>query len=484
MHCVNINKRLMNQNDVDFTNNPYYQLYLKQQSQQFKIGNMPYSYRIKLLKKLKVAIEVTFRDKILEALKSDLNKPKVEAELTEVYPIISEIKFAKSNLRQWMRKQKVDTPISMLGSSSYYIYEPKGVCLIISPWNFPFNLTFGPLVSAIAAGNSVIIKPSEMTPNSSALMSEIVRTVFDDNEVALVEGEVETSKKLLQLPFNHIFFTGSPNVGKIVMSAAAKHLASVTLELGGKSPTVIDSTANIDKAAKRIVWGKFMNAGQICVSPDYVLIDESIKEQFIIACKKWIEHYFSKQPETSNSYARIVTQKHFERLQSHLENAKSLNANLDIGGDVEANLKYIAPTIVSGVSDEASLLNEEIFGPILPIVTYKTLDEAITYINSKERPLALYIYSNSKRNTKKIIRNTRAGGTCINTNVIHYANHNLPFGGVNNSGIGKSHGFYGFKAFSNQRAVVKQHTFGINELLFPPYTNFKEKLARLTIKWF
>lgn len=474
----------MNQNDVDFTNNPYYQLYLKQQSQQFKIGNMPYSYRIKLLKKLKVAIEVTFRDKILEALKRDLNKPKVEAELTEVYPIISEIKFAKSNLRQWMRKQKVDTPISMLGSSSYYIYEPKGVCLIISPWNFPFNLTFGPLVSAIAAGNSVIIKPSEMTPNSSALMSEIVRTVFDDNEVALVEGEVETSKKLLQLPFNHIFFTGSPNVGKIVMSAAAKHLASVTLELGGKSPTVIDSTANIDKAAKRIVWGKFMNAGQICVSPDYVLIDESIKEQFIIACKKWIEHYFSKQPETSNSYARIVTQKHFERLQSHLENAKSLNANLDIGGDVEANLKYIAPTIVSGVSDEASLLNEEIFGPILPIVTYKTLDEAITYINSKERPLALYIYSNSKRNTKKIIRNTRAGGTCINTNVIHYANHNLPFGGVNNSGIGKSHGFYGFKAFSNQRAVVKQHTFGINELLFPPYTNFKEKLARLTIKWF
>ncbi|MBL85089.1 MAG: aldehyde dehydrogenase family protein [Winogradskyella sp.] len=469
---------------MDFNENPHYQLFLKQQFQQLIIGTVPYRARIEKLKKLRTAIEVTFRDQIIEALHKDLNKPRVEAELTEIYPIISEIKFAKSNLRQWMRKQKVDTPISMLGSSSYYIYEPKGVCLIISPWNFPFNLTFGPLVSAIAAGNSVIIKPSEMTPNSSALMPDIVRTVFDENEVALVEGEVETSTKLLQLPFNHIFFTGSPNVGKIVMSAAAKHLASVTLELGGKSPTVIDSTANIDKAAKRIVWGKFMNAGQICVSPDYVLIDESIKEQFIIACKKWIEHYFSKQPETSNSYARIVTQKHFERLQSHLENAKSLNAKLDIGGDVDVNSKYIAPTIVSGVSDEASLLNEEIFGPILPIVTYKTLDEAITYINSKERPLALYIYSNSKRNTKKIIRNTRAGGTCINTNVIHYANHNLPFGGVNNSGIGKSHGFYGFKAFSNQRAVVKQYTFGINELLFPPYTNFKEKLARLTIKWF
>jgi len=474
----------MSRNSIDFSKNPYYQLFLKQRSQQFKIGNMPYSQRIKQLKKLKTAIEVTYRDRIIEALYKDLNKPKVEAELTEIYPIISEIKFAKSNLRQWMRKQKVDTPMSMLGSSSYYIYEPKGVCLIISPWNFPFNLTFGPLVSAIAAGNAVIIKPSEMTPNSSALMAEIIKAVFEEEDVALVEGEVETSTQLLQLPFNHIFFTGSPSVGKIVMSAAAKHLASVTLELGGKSPTVIDNTANIDKAAKRIVWGKFMNAGQICVSPDYVLIDESIKERFIKACRKWIEQYFTNTPKTSDSYARIVTQKHFERLQSHLDDAKSLNAKVDVGGEIEADSKYIAPTIVSDMSDEASLLNEEIFGPILPIVTYKTLDEAITYINSKERPLALYIYSNSKRNTKKIIRNSRAGGTCINTNVIHYANHNLPFGGVNNSGIGKSHGFYGFKAFSNQRAVVKQHTFGINELLFPPYTNFKEKLAKLTIKWF
>lgn len=474
----------MSRNSIDFSKNPYYQLFLKQRSQQFKIGNMPYSQRIKQLKKLKTAIEVTYRDRIIEALYKDLNKPKVEAELTEIYPIISEIKFAKSNLRQWMRKQKVDTPMSMLGSSSYYIYEPKGVCLIISPWNFPFNLTFGPLVSAIAAGNAVIIKPSEMTPNSSALMAEIVANVFSEDEVALLEGEVEASTQLLQLPFNHIFFTGSPSVGKIVMSAAAKHLASVTLELGGKSPTVIDNTANIDKAAKRIVWGKFMNAGQICVSPDYVLIDESIKERFIKACRKWIEQYFTNTPKTSDSYARIVTQKHFERLQSHLDEAKSLNAKVDVGGEVEADSKYIAPTIISDVNQEAKLLNEEIFGPILPIVTYKTLDKAITYINSKERPLALYIYSNSKKNTKQIIRNTRAGGTCINNSVIHYANHNLPFGGVNNSGIGKSHGFYGFKAFSNQRAVVKQHTFGINELLFPPYTNFKEKLAKLTIKWF
>ncbi|APY08693.1 aldehyde dehydrogenase family protein [Winogradskyella sp. J14-2] len=471
-------------NSTTYNDNPYCQLFLKQQVRQLKVGTVPYHYRIGQLKRLKKAIELTFRDQIIEALRKDLNKPKLETELTEIYPIISEIKFAKSNLAHWMQKQKVDSPLSMLGSSSYYIYEPKGVCLIISPWNFPFNLTFGPLVSAIAAGNSVIIKPSEMTSNSSALMAEIVKIVFPEDEVALVEGEVETSNKLLQLPFNHIFFTGSPNVGKIVMSAAAKHLASVTLELGGKSPTVIDNTANIDKAAKRIVWGKFLNAGQICVSPDYVLIEESIKTKFVNACKKWIEHYYTTNPTESDSYARIVTKKHFERLQSYLENAKSLDANIEVGGDFEADSRYISPTIVSNLKEETTLLKEEIFGPILPIVTYNSLDEAIAYVNSKERPLALYIYSKNKRNIKKIVKNTRAGGTCINHNVIHYANHNLPFGGVNNSGIGKSHGFFGFKAFSNQRAVVKQHTFGINELLFPPYTNLKEKIARLTVKWF
>lgn len=477
-------ENITHMNSIDFKDNPYHQLFMKQQSRQLNIGTLPYNHRIKLLKKLKTAIEATYRDRIIEALHKDLNKPRVEVELTEIYSIINEIKYVKSNLRQWMRKQKVDSPLSMLGSSSYYIYEPKGVCLIISPWNFPFNLTFGPLVSAIAAGNSVIIKPSEMTPNSSALMSEIVKTIFTEEEVALVEGEVETATQLLELPFNHIFFTGSPNVGKIVMSAASKHLASVTLELGGKSPTIIDNTINIEKAAKRIVWGKFLNAGQICVSPDYVLIEESIKTKFVNACKKWIEHYYTANPIESDSYARIVTEKHFERLQSYLENARSLDANVEVGGDLEADSRYISPTIVSNLKEDATLLKEEIFGPILPIVTFNSLDEAIAYVNSKERPLALYIYSKNKRNIKKIVKNTRAGGTCINHNVIHYANHNLPFGGINNSGIGKSHGLFGFKAFSNQRAVVKQYTYGINELLFPPYGKLKEKLAKLTVKWF
>jgi aldehyde dehydrogenase (NAD+) len=468
----------------DFKDNPYFTLFSKQKENQFKVGQSSYNERIKKLNALQKAIEVTYRHEIKEALYKDLGKPKIETELSEVYQIVGDVKFAKKNLHRWMRKQKVNTPISMLGSSSYYLYEPKGVCLIISPWNFPFNLTFGPLVSAIAAGNTAIIKPSEMTPNSADLMSKIVKDVFNEDEVALIQGEVETSTALLELPFNHIFFTGSPNVGKIVMKAAAKNLASVTLELGGKSPTIIDTTANLDKAAKKIIWGKFLNAGQICVSPDYVLIDEIIKQKFLEACKKWLHHFYTDQPQNSDSFARIVTQKHFERLNSHIENAKSLNATIEVGAEVDATTKFISPTIVSNLKDEASLLQEEIFGPILPIVTYNNLDEAVDYINSKARPLALYIYSKSKKNTNKVIKNTRAGGTCINNNIIHYANHNLPFGGINNSGIGKSHGYYGFKAFSNKRAVVKQHTFGITELLFPPYTNYKEKLAKATVKWF
>ena len=469
---------------TDIINNPYFELFSKQKANQYNLGKSTYNQRINRLSALQRAIEITYRAKISEVLYKDLGKPTVESEMSEIYQIIGDIKYTKTYLHKWMRKQKVKTPLSMLGSSSYAIYEPKGVCLIISPWNFPFNLTFGPLVSSIAAGNTVIIKPSEITPHSSALMAKIVADVFTEDEVALIEGEVAVSTELLKLPFNHIFFTGSPQVGKIVMTAAAKNLASVTLELGGKSPTVIDKTANIDMAAKKIVWGKYLNAGQICIAPDYVLIDESIKPEFVEACKKWIQQFYTEQPEHSNSYARIVTNKHFERLKSHIENAKTLDAQIEVGGQLNSDSKYIAPTIVSNLSEEASLLQEEIFGPILPIVTFTTLDEAVDYINAKERPLALYIYSKSKVNTNKVIQNTRAGGTCINNNIIHYANHNLPFGGTNNSGIGKSHGFYGFEAFSNKRAVVKQHTFGLTELLFPPYNGYKEKMARFTIKWF
>ncbi|GGI56533.1 aldehyde dehydrogenase family protein [Winogradskyella haliclonae] len=469
---------------IEKTGNPYYNLFQKQKSNQFNVANSAYNQRITKLNALQRAIEVTFRDEIKEALKKDLAKPELESEMTEIYQIVGEIKHAKTYLHQWMRNKKVRTPLSMLGSKSYIKYEAKGVCLIISPWNFPFNLTFGPLVSAIAAGNTAIVKPSEMTPHSSALMKKIVTTVFHEDEVALVEGEVQTSTDLLKLPFNHIFFTGSPMVGKIIMKAAAEHLASVTLELGGKSPTLVDKTANLKTAAKKIMWGKFMNCGQICVSPDYAIVDEQIKDKFINECKAWLKTFYGDNVETSDSYGRIVTPKHYKRLMAHLEDAKSNSATIYSSSEADEASKYISPTLVSDLKEDATLLQDEIFGPILPIVTYKTLEEAIAYINDKERPLALYAYSKSKKNIRAILNNTRAGGTCINNNVIHYANHNLPFGGINNSGIGKSHGYYGFKAFSNERAVVEQQTYGIAELLFPPYTNYKEKLARFTVKWF
>ncbi len=466
------------------TSNLYIGLFNKQKENQFKVGNSTYKERIHKLYKLKNAIEKIYKKKIHEALYKDFKKPFLETDLNEIYPIVSEIKHVKSHLKSWMQNQKVSTPIALLGSSSWIKHEPKGVCLIISPWNFPLNLTFGPLVSAIAAGNTVIIKPSEITPNISSVMAEIISDIFDESEIALIQGEVETSKELLKLPFNHIFFTGAPSIGKIVMKAAAENLTSVTLELGGKSPTIVDETANLKSTAKRIVWGKFMNNGQICVSPDYVLVQENIKESLVNEMKIQIENFYSKDPSTSESYCRIVNKRHFNRLKNHLTDAKNKGATIEFGGDFNIDDNYIQPTIISNLPCDATLLEDEIFGPILPIITYKNIQNAIEYINSKDIPLALYVYSKNKNTVNQIINNTRAGSTCINNNVLQFSNHYLPFGGSNNSGIGKSHGKFGFQEFSNQRAVLKQHTKGITEFLFPPYNRTKQKLINFSIKWF
>ena len=382
----------------------------------------------------------------------------------------------------WVKNQKVPTPLTLFGASSYIKYEPKGVCLIISPWNFPLNLTFGPLVSAIAAGNTVILKPSEMTPNTSALMKMMVQELFDDREVALVEGEVETAQDLLNLPFNHIFFTGSPSVGKIVMKAAAAHLSSVTLELGGKSPAIIDQSANLKTTAKRLIWGKLVNCGQTCIAPDYVLIDKSLQSAFIDECVKSIEYYYSQNPELSNSYGRIVNQHHLKRLKSLIDDAVVKGATIAYGGKVNETGNYIQPTILTNCKSDMRILQEEIFGPVLPIVNYETTEDVLYQINTNHKPLALYIFSNRKSFVKTISNNTRAGTTVINNNLIQFNNHHLPFGGSNNSGIGKSHGYYGFKAFSNERAFMKQHFKGISEYVTPPYTKLKEKIAALTVR--
>ncbi|MDW5289267.1 aldehyde dehydrogenase family protein [Formosa sp. PL04] len=464
--------------------NNFQDIFDAQKANQFNVGNTTYKQRISKLNALKQAIEIDFKQQIRDALYADFKKPFLETDLTEIYPVIGEIKYIKSELKGWMSRQKVTTPLALLGASSWFTYEPKGLCLIISPWNFPLNLTFGPLVSAIAAGNTVILKPSELTPHITQVMSEIITKLFPENEIALVQGEVEVSTALLELPFNHIFFTGSPNVGKVVMKAASKHLTSVTLELGGKSPTIIDESANLKDAATRIAWGKFVNNGQTCIAPDYILIQEHVKEEFLKIFKTVIDSYFGSDASKSSAYARIVNDRHFKRLQNHIENAKQHHAKIEFGGQVHESENFMAPTIVSNLPEDATLLQEEIFGPILPIKTYSDIKEVIDYINSKEKPLALYIYSKNKKQTQFVIDNTRAGSTCINTNVLQYSNHHLPFGGSNNSGIGKSHGVFGFQEFSNMRSVLKQHTKGSIEFLFPPYTNLKQKLVDFTLKWF
>ena len=472
------------QNGIAEITNDIKRIFELQKKNQQNVANSTSRERKQKLDRLFDAV-LKYRKEIQESLYKDFRKHPSEVDIGETYSITSDIKHTKSHLSKWMRPRKVATPMSQLGSSSYIHYEPKGVVLIISPWNFPFNLTFGPLVSAIAAGNCVMVKPSEHTPHASAMMKKIISEIFDENEVALVEGDVTVATELLKLPFNHIFFTGAPEIGKVVMKAAAEHLASVTLELGGKSPTIVDETADLKKAAHRISFGKWANNGQICMSPDYVLVHESIAEKFMEQIKSIVNDFYDKDASTSESYNRIVNHKHFQRVEGYLKDALEKGAKIAYGGNTDGEQDFIEPTIVTNIPGNADLWEKEIFGPILPFSTYSDLQEAIDIINSKEKPLALYIYSKSKANIKRIINNTRAGGTCINHNMIHFFNNNLPFGGSNNSGIGKANGFFGFEAFSNARGILKQWSpFNALDMMTPPYTASKQKLIDMSIKWF
>lgn len=455
-----------------------------QKENQYAVARTTAKERIAKIKRIKKAIEIDYREAIREAEFKDLGKAKAETDLTEVFPVVNEAKHTISLLPYWMRPQPVETPLSMIGSKSWIHTEPKGVCLIISPWNFPLNLTFGPLISAVAAGNVVMIKPSENTPHVSALMKTIINELFDENEVALLEGGVEMSTALLKLPFNHIFFTGAPSIGKVVMAAAAKNLTSVTLELGGKSPTIIDETANIKSAAKRITWGKFANNGQICIAPDYVFIHESKKEEFLNAVKKQLDVFYGENVQNSKDLTKMVNERHLDRVKSYIDDAILRGGKVVVGANSERTEKYLAPTIIENAPMDSELMQNEIFGPVLPIYTYKDINEPIQYIQQNEKPLALYIYSSRRKNIDYIINNTRAGGTCINNNDVHFFNNNLPFGGSNNSGIGKGHGKFGFDAFSESRGIYKQVIPSALELLMPPYTGLKERLIELIIKYF
>ena len=457
------------------------QLFHKQRANQAAIKRTTAEERVAKLERLRAAI-VAREPAIREAMFKDFRKSAAEVDLTEIYASLVEIKDAIRSLHKWMRPQRVATPMALFGTRSWLHYEPKGVVLIIGPWNYPFQLVIAPLVAAIAAGNCVICKPSELTEHTSALLVELLAAVFPEDEVAVVEGGPAETQRLLALPFDHFFFTGSTKVGRIVAEAAAKHLASTTLELGGKSPAVIDDSADLAVTANRLVWGKFVNGGQTCIAPDYVLVSEHRQAALVAALRRAIAAMYGATEDDrrkSPDLCRVINTRNFDRLKKMLDDSVSGGAKVEIGGGSDAGERYIAPTVLTHVAPEAPVMAEEIFGPILPILTYQKLAEVPARITARDKPLALYVFAQDQGAIDTIVDNTTAGGTCINNAMIHFANTNLPFGGIGPSGSGSYHGHYGFKAFSHERAVLRQGRVDVLKSVYPPYG---PKVTRM-IKW-
>ena len=427
------------------------------------------SFRLEQLQVLRKTVKDN-QAAILEALKADLNKPTFEAYATEI-GVLKEIDYTIKHLKSWTKPKKVASTPEQFPSEAVIYPEPLGVVLIIAPWNYPFQLTLSPLVGAIAAGNCAILKPSELAPHTSRVIADIFQKNFDSSYIAVVEGGVETSQKLLKEKFDRIFFTGGTAVGKIVMEAAAKQLTPVTLELGGKSPCIVDADINLEHTARRITWGKFINSGQTCIAPDYLLVDKTIKKDLIENIKNCLKEFYGDDPENNPDYGRIINQKQFARLTAFLNNGEII-----VGGKTNPETLYIAPTLIDNVSLDAPLMQEEIFGPILPIVEYNNLSEAIGIVNSQPKPLALYLFSKNKDYQEKILRETSSGGVCINDTVMQVGIPDLPFGGVGFSGIGSYHGKASFDTFSHQKSVLKK------SFLFDPkwrYAPYKGKLDLL-----
>ncbi|WP_275866926.1 aldehyde dehydrogenase family protein [Algoriphagus sp. CAU 1675] len=443
--------------------------------------------RIERIKKIRTWIK-SHQKEIRKSLWEDFKKPEIETDLSEIFPVTSEINHTIKNLKSWMKPRSLKTPMPMLGTKAQITFEPKGRALIISPWNYPFNLAIGPLISALAAGCPAIIKPSEISPFTSELLEKMISELFDPNEVAVIRGESSTAQELLSLPFDHIFFTGSPHVGKIVMRHAAEHLSSVTLELGGKSPAIIDKSANIQDAAEKVIWGKMVNCGQTCIAPDYILVHQEVKDILLAELKVAIQKMYDpiyKGLEYSQDLARIVNERHYHRLTKYLEDALEKGAKLEFGGGSNPHHRFIEPTILSEINESMLVAHEEIFGPILPVITFDSTESAISYINAKPKPLALYAFGGNKNFTDQVLQRCSSGNALTNDCVLHFLHNELPFGGVNNSGIGKAHGQYGFLAFSNEKGVLHQRTgYNNTTLLRPPYGAKAKQIVASLIKWF
>lgn len=431
------------------------------------------NYRIKTLKTIEKWI-VEHENLICEALKEDLNKSQTEAYMCEIGLVLSELRYQIKHIKKWSKNKKVWTPLAQFYGVSYESYEPYGVTLVMSPWNYPFMLSIEPTIGAIAAGNTVIIKPSGYAPAVSHVIKRMIDETCDAQYVVVIEGGRRENTELLEQRFDYIFFTGSVEVGKLVMEKASRYLTPITLELGGKSPCIVDDEKSLELAAKRIAFGKFLNAGQTCVAPDYLLIRENLKEKFIIYMKKWIKDFFGDNPLENDELVKIINIKHFRRLQQLLENQEII-----IGGETNIESLKISPTVVNHVDESNPLMQEEIFGPILPIMTYQSLDEAIALINQREKPLAFYIFSHSSSVQNQLLKSCSFGGGCINDTIIHLASTKLGFGGVGYSGMGSYHGKKSFQTFSHTRSIVKKATWIDLPFRYYPFTSFKEKMIRL-----
>lgn len=421
------------------------------------------SFRLTQLKNLKTAIESN-ETLISEALFADLKKSEAEGFITELGVFYKDLDISIKKLHKWVKPRRVGTPLFYAIGSSKIIPEPYGNCLIIGPWNYPFLLVMAPLVGALAAGNTAIIKPSELAPHVSAVLKKIVDETFEEHLVAVIEGAVKETTELLAQKFDYIFFTGSSKVGRIVYEAAAKNLTPVTLELGGKSPCIVDTALDIELTARRIVFGKFLNCGQTCIAPDYLLVQEGVKAELVVKLIEKIKQFYGPQVKESEDFGRIISSAHFDRLTSLLK-----EGNMLFGGDTDPVQKYISPTIIDGVTGDNQIMKEEIFGPILPIMTYSKVEEAIDFVNAGPKPLALYIFSKEKAKVNKVLGATSSGVVCVNDTVLQYGNHYLPFGGVGDSGFGTYHGRHSFEMFSHHKSVLHKSFFPDITIRYAPW---------------
>ncbi len=435
-----------------------------------------YEFRKKALLRLKRTI-LYYEKEIEEALYKDLGKSDFEAYMTEVGMTLSELNYVEKHLRSWIKKRSVLTPLAHFPAKSFEVPEPYGTVLIMAPWNYPFMLCMEPLIGAIAAGNCCVIKPSAYAPQTSAVIKKILSGIFPEEFVAVVEGGREENIALLEQKFDYIFFTGSKAVGKIVLEKAAKNLIPVTLELGGKSPCIVDETANLKLAAKRVVFGKYLNCGQTCVAPDYLLVQEDVKDKFLEYLKYWIDKMFGVEPLKNQDYPKIINEKHYERIMKLIEGETIVK-----GGYGNKKRLFIAPTVLDHITEKSPIMQEEIFGPVLPVLTYRCLKEAEDFIKKGEKPLALYLFTGKKQREQKILQEISFGGGCINDTIIHLATSRMGFGGVGASGMGCYHGKRSFDTFSHTKSIVKRYQEIDLPIRYQPYTSGKRKLLRLFLK--